>query len=640
MFSQIWFNINMSVGGEPLPGAAPVDVVKPKEPVAIGVGVATPGEPKVGIEQVKKELIDPRTISKKIDPEGRTETARAILESRANARSTSEDISQREQRVQQIAELTSSSYQQERQKANELTQRLENVVVKVKKLAGVGDAQASGLQAEIDAVKSERDALYAETWATEKELEGLKQKQTEIPNPRQLLEAYYERMSTQPLSNEQKRELLKPDVLASLSTEEYIALWKRLNPHFLSHVTRQGFRDHNGMFYHSAGMQDFHNGFVGVMEDEGLLRPPMAIRELKTRDEAAVKEWLGDWVLGQEDEEQARQKLDSLLHFHLASAPKYPDKTAVHFAAQLVADDYYGGESSNEVFFIYPSDVLASQHAFAFNGWEKDFTHPQSETKWNDVFIWPDTVDNPGIPIDTGMVFLPEHTPVDSETGSKYASEVQVVDGQEKRVMVEDAALVGSFVEWGKKLNEESPLRQAFNAMKDERHYYRQQELREDCFAAFVQELQGLGFKTDASAALANKLMGDMYYRESYDDEVLQHVIKESGAQWKRAENTIPAKDYWERYFTQHPDLRPKHIQYYDGDPTTAVLAFQRQNGIGKADTSGAEGQLLGFDDNHVTEMQNDPRSNIGYDELVATADRIIKERYASATVPVAAPAE
>lgn len=619
--------------GEPIPGAAPVGVVKPIEKVTVGIAAPTPDEPKINIEQVKKELTDPRTISKKTDPEGRTETARAILEARANARSTSEDISQKEQRVQQIAELTTDLYKRERQKTEALTKRLENVVVRVKKLVGVGDTQASGLQTELEEIKAERDALYSETWTAEKELEGLKQEQTEIPNPKQLLDAYYERMSTQPLSNEQKRELLKPDVLASLSTEEYVALWKRLNPHFLSHVTRQGFRDHNGMFYHSAGMQDFHSGFVGVMEDGGLLRPPMAIRELKKRDEASVREWLGDWVLGQETEEQAKQKLDSLLHFHLASAPKYPDKTAVHFAAQLVADSYYGGESSNEVFFIYPSDVLASQHAFAFNGWGKDFTRPQSETKWNDVFIWPDTVDNPGVPIDAGMVFLPKSTPVDPETGSKYASEVKVVDGQEKRVMVEDTELVGAFVEWGKKLDDQSPIRQAFNTYKEERNYYRQQELSKDCFVVCVNELQGLGFGTDASAALASELIGDMYYRESYDDEVLLHVITGSGAQWKRAENTVPSKEYWESYFAKNPDLRPKHVQYYDGDPTTAVLEFQQQNGIGKADTSKTEGQLLGFDDRHVTDMQNDPRSNIGYDELVATADKIIKEHYGAKAV-------
>ena len=475
--------------------------------------------------------------------------------------------------------------------------------------------------------------MYSKSYAIEDELKTLREKQAEIPSPKQLLEAYYEKVATQPLTNEQKRELLKPEVLASLSTDEYIALWRRLNPHFLAHVTRQGFRDHNAMIYHSAGLEELHNGFLNVMEDERLLRPPIALAGLKNRDEASVRQWLSDWVLQAEYQQQAKKRLNNLLHFHLASAPKYPDETAVHFAAQIVADGYYGGESSNEVFFIYPSDVLASQHPFAFNGWEKDLTKPQSETKWNDVFVWPEGVDNPGIPIDAGMVFLPENTPVDPQTGSKYASEVRVIDGQEKRVMVEDTALVDAFVEWGKKLDDQSPLKKLFTAYKEERHYYQQQELKEECFTSFIRELESLGFRADASAALASKLIGEMYWRDSFDQEILQGIVKGSGAHWKRAENTISAREYWEIFFSKNPHLQPKHVQYYVGDPTNAVLEFQRQNNIGRADTSKTDGQLLGFEDHHILDMENDPRANAGYDDLIAKADKIIRDHYGTRAV-------
>lgn len=617
--------------GEPLPGAAPIEAVKPKEPAKVDIGKATPIAPpteiKPDIEQIKKELVDPRTISKKTDVEGRSETAQAILEARAGARSTRDSIAEKEQKVQEIAELTSTSYQQGREKAKALTERLETLVVKLKSVVGAGDKQASVLQGEIDAIKSERDALYSQSYAIEDELKTLREKQAEIPSPKQLLEAYYEKIATQPLTNEQKRELLKPEVLASLSTEEYIALWRRLNPHFLAHVTRQGFRDHNAMIYHSAGLEEFHNGFLNVMEDERLLRPSIALAGLKNRDEASVRQWLNDWVLQAEDQQQAKERLNNLLHFHLASAPKYPDETAVHFAAQIVADGYYGGESSNEVFFIYPSDVLASQHPFAFNGWEKDLTRPQSETKWNDVFVWPESVDNPGIPIDAGIVFLPENTPVDPQTGSKYASEVRVIDGQEKRVMIEDTALVDSFVEWGKKLDDQSPLKKLFTAYKEERHYC-QQELKEECFTSIIRELESLGFRADASAALASKLISEMYWRDSFDQEILQGIAKGSGAHRKRAENTIPAKKYWENFFSNNLHLRPKHVQYYDGDPTTAVLEFQQQNNIGRADTSKTDGQLLGFEDHHVQDMEKNPRVNDGYDDLIAKADKIISDHY------------
>ena len=641
MYNKIKVKENKTMDtGEPVPGMAPQEVVKPKLQSSEGVGavgsVATPkAEPTPEIEQIKKELTDPRTILKKLDPEGRSETARAILEARTSSRTTKESIAGSEQKTQEIAELTSASYQQERQKMGELTQRLETLVVKLKNAVGLEDKQTAALQGEIGAIKSERDALYAQSYAIEDELKTHKEKQTEIPNPKQLLDAYYEKVATQPLSNEQKRELLKPEVLANLSTEEYIALWRRLNPHFLAHVTRQGFRDHTGgdvMVNHRSGYREFINGFTDVMGNGRSIFPPLARIGLVNRNEATVKSFVSNFLQEVPSADKAKEMFLNFLNRHMASAPKYPDITATHLAAQMVSDGYYGGERGNEVFFVYPSDVLASQYAFAFNGWEKDFTRPQSETKWNDVFIWTDP-GHPGVPVDSGIVFLAEKVPVDPETGSKYASEIKVVDGQEKRVMIEDTALASSFVEWGKKLDDQSPLKKAFSAYKNERQYYRKQDLKEDCFAAFVHELQGLGFATDSSAAVASELIGQMFWKDTFDEETLRGIMESSGAHLKRAGNTVPAKQYWENFFAKNPGLRPKHIQYYDGDPTTAVSEFQQQNNIGRADTSKTDGQLLGFDDNHVLDMEKDPRANAGYDDLVATADKIIEDHYSTKAV-------
>lgn len=628
----------MTDTGEPLPGAAPVDVVEPKPKAPEPGGVKTTQistEEKLDVEKIKKELIDPKTISKKTDKEGRDETALSITEAQTSKKKTGDTISEKETRMQQIAELTSTSYEQERQKAKELAQRLETVLVKAKKLVGMGDKQAGELQAEIDAIKSEQNELHTESYTIEDKLKELKQQDSEIPNPRQLLEAYYKEISTQPLTNEQKRELLKPELLASLSEEEYIALWRRLNPHFLSHVTRQGFRDHTGgdvMVDHTSGYKEFINGFVDVMENGRGIFPPLARMGLVDRSEKTVKKFLDYLLPHANNENEAKSMFKEFLIRHKASAPKYPDITATHLAAQIVSDGYYGGERGNEVFFIYPSDVLASQYAFAFNGFETDFTEPQSEVKWNDVFIWTDP-NNPGVPVDSGIVFLPENTPVDPETGSKYASEIKEVDSQEKIVMVRDDALVDSFVEWGKKIDNASPLRKIFTTYKEERHYNTQQDLRERCFIAFVQELKDLGFEVDASTALASILTGQMHWKESFDEEALRKIAEKSGADLKRAENTIPAKEYWEAFFVKNPNLRPKHVHYYDGNPTASVFEFQQQNGIGNADTSDTEGQLLGFDDNHVIDMQEDPRANAGYKELVATANKLIEENYSKAGI-------
>jgi|GEM_PF-4740149 len=124
--------------GEPIPGATPIEAVKPKEPAKVDVGItapiAAPTEIKPDIEQIKKELVDPRTISKKTDVEGRNETTRAILEARAGTRSTRDAIAEKEQKVQEIAELTSSSYQSERERTRALSERLEALVVNLKVL--------------------------------------------------------------------------------------------------------------------------------------------------------------------------------------------------------------------------------------------------------------------------------------------------------------------------------------------------------------------------------------------------------------------------------------------------------------------------------------------------------------------------
>jgi hypothetical protein len=559
----------MSIIGEPIPGATPLAVIKPNQ-ILEGVGIATVIAPKTEaktVNQVKNELIDPKTISKKHDQEGRDWLVSKVRESR-----------------QERDEVKGSIEDSE----SELADRQENLLVKLKQKLHIPDKQTIDLQAQI---------LEAKT------------KQDQLPDSRKMIEAYYEKVAETPLTNQEKRDLLKPEVLSQLTTDEYVALWKRLNPFFLSHVTRQGFRDHNAMMYHDAGLQEFHNGFLNVVRDE--------------------KQFLVGWVLQAENQDEAKTRFNDLLHWTLASAPRYPDKTAVHFATQLVANDYYGGEKYNEVFFVFPSDALASQHDFTFNGWEKDFTHPQSETKWNDVFMWPDSLEDPGITIDAGVVFLPEKIQVDPNTGSKYASEVKTVEGKEKRVMIENSELKNKFMDWAKGLHEESPIiKMAHEYLKD-RNNYDELIFRNGFDSLCRQELQKVGFDQGPSTNLLSDLeTGLIYWDKDTSAERFQALIDGSGAKYKRAENTISAKEYWEDFFSKDPNLRPKHIVYYEGSPTSAVYRFQQEQGIGSADTSNVEGQLLGFDDHHVTDVTNDPRANQGHQELIDMGNKIIEEHY------------
>ena len=579
------------------------------------------------IEQIKRILLDPTVIAEKINFEGH----QAVVEAEISKERAKEKLEKKNKKLNELLALKA-------EKILALEQQLKTISVRLKRLFKIKDNSAKEIQTEIESINMDLGGLISLVKKLRLELEKL-------PDPEKMLEAYYAKMETMPLTNQEKRELLRPEILTELSTEEYIALWRRLNPHFLTHVTRQGFRDHNAMMYHSGGMLEFASGLTGVLQDGKILRPPMAVREgLLARDDASVKRFIekNNWILQAETEEEAKKRLNNILNDSFGSAPKYPDETAVHFAAQIALNTYYGGEKSNEVFFLYPSDVLASQHNYAFNGTDKDFTQPQDVDQWNDVFIWPLTLDNPGIPIDAGIVFLPENTLVDSETGSKYASEVKVFEGEEKRVMIEDEKLISAFVEWAENLTDESPVIKAYKEYTKKVNEYSssRQEKQKDCFDVFRSEIVKLGFDEEAAMNIIYKIFnssadgisqyqstGAIGFGDTKKDAALLK-LRSASANWKRAENTITAKQYWEAYFIQHPERKPKHIVFYDGPPTTAIHEFQTRHNIGQADVSGKEGALLGFEANHIEDMKEDPRANRGYDELVEIANKIIAEHY------------
>ncbi len=171
----------------------------------------------------------------------------------------------------------------------------------------------------------------------------------------------------------------------------------------------------------------------------------------------------------------------------------------------------------------------------------------------------------------------------------------------------------------------------------DEGNRWEQQALKIDFVNVMRQEILALGFCQDATDDLVYEVScklqafiynGKLDWGDATPEESAKLRLRSASANWKRAENTISAKKYWESYFEQHPEQKPRHLVFYDGTPTTAIHEFQTKHNIGQADTSEKEGDLLGFDDRHVLDMSKDPRAKRGYDELVAMAHKIIKEHY------------
>ena len=207
--------------------------------------------------------------------------------------------------------------------------------------------------------------------------------------------------------------------------------------------------------------------------------------------------------------------------------------------------------------------------------------------------------------------------------------------------MVEDEKLVCAFLEWSKNLNGESPAIQAYKEYREkenDRWTYRSDRER-TFYNALQQEMLKLGFDAETALAIAHQLPlndgfgafmsnGTFVWGESTPEQAAREKLQSASANWKRAENTVSSREYWEKYFAKNPKQKPKHLVFYDGDPTSAIYKFQQRNNIGQADVSETEGTLLGFDDHHVADMGKDPRVNAGYDELVEIADKIIAEYY------------
>ncbi|MFZ5376517.1 MAG: hypothetical protein ACOZAN_02495 [Patescibacteria group bacterium] len=580
-------------------------------------------------ENSLNQHLDARLVSKNVEPHKRAETARQVIDLRQQRDKIANETTVLRQRLGDLLGQLDDLRGLLTEKRQSLSSRSDQLRFKIAEKFGFTDKKTALLQLETDTLEKQADELQSSIHQLGATIETLENALNHLADPRGIVEKHYSEIENIPLSNEQKRDLLKHEALSQLSMEQYIQLWKKLNPHFLSHVTRQGFRDHNAMSYHEGGFNEYHSGFTAIASaQEQMLLPPLRIGPLQTVSEESVKEWMGSLVF-QGDESAAYDAFDDLLNYSIAKAPKYPDKTAVHFASEAVVDSHYGGERNNEAFFVFPTDVIVSQHNFAFNGSEETLTNAQSELKWNDVFVWPSNEQN-GINLNAGIVFLPKSTQVDRETGSKYLSQIATIDGEQKRVMVEDGQLVGKIIDFCEGIQPGSKLYEQFHALDEQKNYLERQSVLMDLHQSFSDTLIEIGVHPDDSMSLASAIIGAMYYSPTIDREHAIKIINEVNiVKYKRAENTVSAEQYWEDYFSTHENQRPKHIVYYDGDPTEAVLRFQREHGIGKADVpSSDEGKLLGFDDHCIHDMSIDPRSNVGKSEIEELGRKIIHDHY------------
>lgn len=503
--------------------------------------------------------------------------------------------------------------------SNKRTSRSESILSKVMSVFGKDkrldylDNRVAEAQTQIAQLERDIRSLESEIQQNNTALEQVVTNKNNLTNK---VETFYDETSYDFLTPEQKKELFTADNLKSLNTAEYMELWRAGSPFFLAHVSREGFRDHAST-QHTRNLGVYNPDFTRLLADNKNLQSRFYTEGIRLDNETTFINALKKWgVFEQPTVETAFQYFKDTLDKGIAEAPRFADKSAVHLSVENVIHDFYGGERGNEIFFIFPSDFIGSQHAFGFPSWHKDLTSPHSERDRNDIFIWKDE----GINLDTGLVFLPKNTLVDRKTGSKYAS---VQDRQGNLTLIENESAQTNIREWWQK--NKAYFSEMWQNSKIKSYYQRDDTISfPDIILDKLSELgfQGESFAKTVEDAIINNLEKNTEDLSPTDIDI---ILNGTNLNYKLAEDTVRSEEYWEAYFTKNPDHKPKHIVYYSGPPNKAIDDFLQSHNV---TSKKSHDPLLGFDDNHVTNMKADPRSNPHYDETVAMGKRLIEENF------------
>lgn len=425
-------------------------------------------------------------------------------------------------------------------------------------------------------------------------------------------------------SNEDIVEHFSEENLARCSLEEYILLLKRFPNEMVTHVTRQGVRDHSGHWYHTGGMSQYSDSFKKMAAD-GRMRSPLGVSILEAGKREAVRKYFDFDSFKTKDE--ALRTLDNFIVPN-PDGGTYADRAAIHFASEEVADNFYGSERYNEIFIAYPSAMIASQ--YHFNG---KLTEGRRGSEWNDTWVWAN--EEKGIDLNAGVVFLPGDTMVDKETGSRYELNEQ---GEPTPNQVDiDAILLLADSPAFEKLDNE--IRLAYESASRGRYEDTQRRLSESLKPIRVE----LGVAGITDPLVQNVVLGTLNngilshiqsYRGPYGNReesaratltaLIKRELNQAGVLFIESQNSQPAKDYWEAYFEKQ-GKRPSKIVYYEGgNPTAAFYRWRNKHGLTKRSSS----EDFGFPERSVSRMSEPAQT--GVDRFRSIAEEIIEERFAA----------
>lgn len=415
------------------------------------------------------------------------------------------------------------------------------------------------------------------------------------------------RWEASPYDKEDVKRLFSEEHLSGLSLEDYVLLLKRFPSEMVTHVTRQGVRDHTGQMWHTKGVDKYHSGFDRLVAD-GKLRSHWGCHFEQFEKNKAIIQALEEIGLGErwKTKAEASKYLAELTDVSgkIRHSESYSDYNAIHVAAEEVADEFYGSERGNEIFFVFSSNQIASQYYFQGRLDGKDFSLP------NDQWIW--TNENRGLDLNSGIVFIPGEAEVDPVTGSKYAigENGEVIKNEEQKKIISDFIMSTDFDDF---------IKQAMEIMatvESDAEIQIKLEL-------LYRELEGKYNIGDFQ--LRKNLLSASFVRKAFQNLNSKQsiLIEERWLFYKKAEKTITAREFWENKFKGQPGKKPSKVVYYKGvDPTEAFFQWKKQAGLVK----NQGGVDMGFPEKKRDKFSME--ANQGIERFKSLAKKAIEEYF------------
>lgn len=370
------------------------------------------------------------------------------------------------------------------------------------------------------------------------------------------------------------------DNLERLSIEDYIILLQRFPSNMLTHVTRQGIRDHSGHMFHLAGVGEYSNGFMEILKD-GRLRSPLGVYLSQENKKQAIEKFLHLDLY--DSKEKALEDLNTRLNPQsMGDAGSYSDSSAIHFATEEVADVYYGSERFNEMFICFPSALIASQYYYNGN------IISGGSGYWNDAWVWAN--EERGIDLECGIVFIPKNAKVDRKTGSRYEldenqnpivneSNVEML----KRVIGVDDFEIDDinkeFEEYNKYDNYFKEAHESF-FQKNKDRLKKMLNIEDEHLLNIIAENPGILKRIKEIHNIYLNYNDNPY--DNHETRVgaeIRKILEENGLYYKHATNTISSQDFWENHFKESGTKKPNKIVYYEeSSPTMALYNFRKRN--------------------------------------------------------------